>query len=345
MAVTGSGKVAGSVSGGCLEEDLVRKARWLTESGAVVRRYDTTPDGEIAAEYGLGCNGIIHVLLERVKKGQAAVLDLIEEVRSERRPAAVAHVLSPASAAGQRLVIGTRGHRSSNISDAGLAARLEKEAEAALLEGHSRGVRLETGEEAFVETLAPAVHLLVFGAGDDAVPLTNLANSLGWRVSVFDGREHYARREKFPAAAEVAVVPAGRLGGRARIDAWTAAVLMSHSYSQDLENLRELAAQPLRYLGILGPRKRTVELLADAGLNAAENLEALHSPMGLDIGADGPEQVALSVVAEIQATLNGRQGGLLRDRQGPIHAPGDAASDAEVNQSSTRARVRSIVCA
>ncbi len=123
------------------------------------------------------------------------------------------------------------------------------------------------------------------------------------------------------------------------IDPWTVAALMSHSYSQDLENLRELASQPLRYLGILGPRKRTAQLLADAGLDVARLIPALHTPMGLDIGADGPEQVALAVVAEIQATLNGREGGVLRERAGSIHAPENAAADPESFW------VQSIVCA
>jgi xanthine/CO dehydrogenase XdhC/CoxF family maturation factor len=121
-----------------------------------------------------------------------------------------------------------------------------------------------------------------------------------------------------------------------QIDPWTVAVLMSHSYTQDLENLRELAAYPMRYLGILGPRKRTVRLLADAGLDADGLPSILHGPMGLDIGADGAEQVALAVAAEIQASLHGREGGLLRDRTGAIHTREEAEE---------RFPVQSIACA
>ncbi len=209
---------------------------------------------------------------------------------------------------------------------------------AALADGTSRSVRLGEGVEAFVETLSPAVRLLVFGAGDDAVPLTVLAKYLGWQVFVFDGRAHYARRDRFPHADEVMVQPAGD-SGAAEIDSWTVAVLMSHSYSQDLETLRQLAARPLRYLGILGPRKRASQLLADAGLDRARLIPSLHSPMGLDIGADGPEQVALAVIAEIQATLNGREGGLLRERSGSIHAREGASADPEAFW------VQSIACA
>lgn len=287
LLITQSGQRAGSISGGCLEEDLVKKAFWLTEKGRVVRRYDTTPDGEISAGgFGLGCNGVIHVLLERLSPGQASALDIIRDVRATRRPASIEHVLTPG------------------------------------------GV--------WVETLEPATRLLVYGAGDDAVPVTELARNLGWEVYVFDGRAHYARREKFPRAHRVAV--RGK-DDAVPIDSWTVAVIMSHSYSQDLEVLRELSSQPPRYLGILGPAKRTAQLIADAGLDAATLAPRMHAPMGLDIGADGPEQVALAVIAEIQSVLNGRPGRSLSGRGGPIHSR-EADDPGE-----EKFEVRSIVCA
>jgi xanthine/CO dehydrogenase XdhC/CoxF family maturation factor len=321
LLLTSTGRRAGSVSGGCLEDDLVKKAWWLTEKGPAIRRYDTTPEGEIASGYGLGCNGIIYVLLERVTPSDSAVLQLIRGVRAQRRPAAIAHLIEPPAAAGERLVMDPDGGVLHNLADQALAKLLHQETKTALRELVSRTVALDSGREAFIEVLTPAVHLLVFGAGDDAVPLTELGKFLGWNVSVFDGRAHYARREKFPRADQVTVRSAQPAATMPPIDPWTVAVLMSHSYTQDLENLRQLSSQPLRYLGILGPRKRTLQLLADAGLSGDRLAPALHSPMGLDIGADGPQQVALSVVAEIQAALNAREGGLLRDRQGSIHAP------------------------
>lgn len=337
LLLTRGGEREGSVSGGCLEEDLVKKAWWLTESGPIVRRYDTTPDGEIATTYGLGCNGIIHVLLERMEAGRAPVLNLIRNVRSERVPAAVAHAIAPSNLAGQRVMIGVHGETIQNVTNLELASAMAAEARSAQVEQSSRSLRLDDGVELFVETLTPAIRLLVFGAGDDAVPLTTLAKYLGWEVSIFDGRAHYARREKFPAADEVLVRPAGE--SRVETDPWTVAVLMSHSYSQDLANLQELSSTPLRYLGILGPRKRTLQLLADAGIDSAAAIPGLHGPMGLDIGADGPQQVALAVLAEIQASLNGREGGPLRQRVGSIHAPADVAADPE------SLWVQSIACA
>ena len=310
LLLSQTGQRVGSVSGGCLEHDLVKKAWWLTENGPVVRRYDTTPDGEIAAEYGLGCNGIIHVLLERVQPGNAEMLDLIREVRATRQPVSIVHVIAPASRAGQRCVIAP-GHSPSSGAKAGDDA------------------------EVFIETVNPPLRLLVCGAGEDAVPLVTLGKFLGWEVWVFDGRAHYARREKFPNADQV-IVRAPGSAPRLDLDRWTAAVLMSHSYSQDLSMLKELAGEKLCYLGALGPRKRAMQMLADLGMEHLINDSHFHTPVGLDIGADGGEQVALAVAAEIQATLNGRSGGSLRERAGSIHA------DADMPEA---AWVRSVVCA
>ncbi|MBV9759741.1 MAG: XdhC family protein [Acidobacteriaceae bacterium] len=301
LLLTRTGQRAGMVSGGCLEDDLVKKAWWWTEAGALLRRYDTTREGEIASEFGLGCNGIIHVLLERVGPADCRILDLLREVRETRRSITVSHILAP-DRIGERLI--------------GQAAPPEV--------------------KAFVEELTPPVHLLLFGAGDDAAPMLGLAKYLGWRVTVFDGRAHYARRDKFLQADNVIVAPVAEAAAAVSTDAWTVAVLMTHSYRQDLDALGELSKKPLRYLGILGPRKRSSQLLLDAGLEPERLLPALHSPMGLDIGADGPQQVALAAIAEIQATLNGRVGGLLREGTGSIHAPEEAEP---------AAWVRSIACA
>lgn len=337
LLLTSHGERAGSISGGCLEDDLIKKAWWLTESGPVVRRYDTTPDGEVASGYGMGCSGIIHVLLERLTPGNAPVLQLIRNVRSQRRSAVIVHLIEPSSSAGQRLIIDTAGNITHNIADQVLANSLIEIHDPKL----SRKGERPSGE-VFIETLTPAIRLLVFGAGDDAVPLTRLAKFLGWNVCVLDGRAHYARPDRFPEADQVLLRRPGESPPFALaqdIDPWTAVVLMTHSYTQDLDILRDLSSRPLRYLGVLGPRKRASQLLSDAGLETETLAPELHSPMGLDIGADGPEQVALAVVAEIQAAFNGRDGGSLRKRSGSIHASENNETDLE------SAWARSIVCA
>jgi xanthine/CO dehydrogenase XdhC/CoxF family maturation factor len=320
MLITRNGLRAGSVSGGCLEDDLVKRAWWLTESGAMIRRYDTTPDGEIAAEYGLGCNGIIHVLLERIGAGNV-VMALLRETRASRSPAAIAHLLSPKESVGSRLVIGVAGDTvQSTLADTKLAVQLQTVAQAARAERESF-LWSENGPEAFVETLTPDIRLLIFGAGDDAAALATLAKHFGWEVAVYDGRAHYARPDRFPMADSVAVRHPGMIS-QLPLDPWTVAVTMSHSYSQDLQVLTELSATSvLPYIGALGPRKRTEQMFEEAGLASFAESSNLHSPMGLDIGAEGPDQVALAVVSEIQAVMNKRKGGPLSERHGSIHAP------------------------
>ncbi|MBV8552970.1 MAG: XdhC family protein [Acidobacteriaceae bacterium] len=343
MLMTRDGRRLGAVSGGCLEDDLVKKAWWLTERGPVVQRYDTTADGELATGgYGLGCSGVIHVLLERLMPEAGSVLPLLEEVRTARQPAAVAHWIAPAKAVGSRAVLDTRGEFRFD-SDPGRNTTLEEAMRAAVAGAGSRvfvlkGNALEDHAEVFVEALVPPVRLLVFGAGDDAVPMTKLAKFLGWQVIVLDGRAHYARSEKFPDADEVIVRRPGEWTDAGQIDPWTAAVVMNHSYRQDLEVVRELSGRQLPYLGLLGPRKRTEQLLLEAGLHAKPVASELHNPMGLDTGADGAEQIALSVIAEIQATLNRRSGGSLRDRYGSIHAR-------DANDHNESPWVRPVACA
>ena len=337
MLLTRGGQRAGSISGGCLEDDLLRKAWWLTQTGPAIRRYDTTPEGEITGEYGLGCSGIIHVLLERVTPGHARILELLREVRSSRTPAAVVHLLQPIAELGRRLIVPPRDSVEDNVTDSALRSWMLETAQAALSASQLRANLHNGAQEIFVETIAPPVRLLIFGAGDDAVPLTQLARHQGWQVHVYDGRAHYARPEKFPSAHQVSVLAADE-PVRMEADRWTAAVIMSHSYSQDLQRLRDLSGQVLPYLGVLGPQKRTRQLLEDAALNENRLRSVLRSPMGLDLGADGPEQVALAVVAEVQAVMNGRGGGALCQRDGPIHADETEPNDA-------RFFIRPIVCA
>jgi xanthine/CO dehydrogenase XdhC/CoxF family maturation factor len=149
-------------------------------------------------------------------------------------------------------------------------------------------------------------------------------------VSVFDGRAHYAPEGKFHREIQVTVGPVGQTIRSLAIDAWTVAVLMSHSYSQDLQALKAFREAWPRYLGILGPRRRTDQLIVDSGLSANSLSREICSPIGLDLGADGPEQVALAISAEISAVLKGRSAGFLRDRSGPIHERREMAEYAEV---------------
>jgi xanthine/CO dehydrogenase XdhC/CoxF family maturation factor len=184
----------------------------------------------------------------------------------------------------------------------------------------------ETPEGSFefsFEIMRPPVALLIFGAGSDAIPLANAANLLGWQVSVIDHRPAYLEESRFPAARDRILIRSDGPNPEMVIDNLSASVIMSHNYDHDRENLSQALQSNAYYVAALGPKRRTDQILQE--LNARgetfsdKQLEKLHAPAGLDIGADTPESIALSIIAEIQAVLANREAGFLRNRQGPIY--------------------------
>ncbi|MEA2563427.1 MAG: xanthine dehydrogenase accessory factor [Acidobacteriota bacterium] len=176
--------------------------------------------------------------------------------------------------------------------------------------------------QVFFETLLPPVPLVIFGAGHDALPVVELARNMGWQTEVVDPQARPASRSRFAIADRVTLSRPEDVGRHVSITPRTMTLLMSHNYSHDLAMLRFLLSSPARYIGVMGPRKRTERMLRE--LPATEGIARLHSPAGLDIGANGPSEVALSIVAEMRAVLDRRQGGMLRERRGSIHgSPGD----------------------
>jgi xanthine/CO dehydrogenase XdhC/CoxF family maturation factor len=173
--------------------------------------------------------------------------------------------------------------------------------------------------------LLPPVHLVVFGAGHDALPVVELARGLGWQTEVVDPQARPVSHARFSMADRVTLARPEKVGAHVRITARTLTLLMSHNYSHDLELLKFLLASPARYIGVMGPRKRTERMLSELAMSdEASRLEEmdmarLYSPAGLDIGANAPAEIALSIVAEMRAVLDGRRGRMLRERRGSIH--------------------------
>lgn len=305
----------GLLSGGCLEGDLLLRARRVRESGeAVLVRYDGTAD-DLVWGLGLGCAGIVEVLLEPVDAARPGPLAWLDECLAARRPGVLATVLaSPDLALGTRFVDGGDG----------APAAIRRAMERVRSEGRTRAFE-EPGTRALLEFVEPPLPLLVLGAGPDAAPVVGLAVELGWEVTVADARPAYARREHFPAAREVLRVAPEDAPARLEVGPETVAIVMTHHYLHDKVLLRWLLTTRARYVGMLGPRQRTLDLLRDLrdeGFEPAEeSLTRLHAPAGLDIGGEGAQEIALSLAAEIRAVLAGRRGGPLRERKGPIHDP------------------------
>lgn len=331
------GGTVGTISGGCLESEVAKKAWWLTDSGeAVVRRYSTATqddddDQDAALTFGLGCNGTVHVLLERHSADKPlAVLGLLRQVRESGQAGAIAIVIGSYRNArvrvGDRLSLHPSLDDSSRLLDPALDSVVRADLERTLIDGRSslRRYRDERGEiEVFCEYLAPQRRLVIFGAGHDAQPLTHMAKLLDWHVTVIDGRAHFARAERFPDADAVLQVDAQPPYELHTLTDGALVAIMSHSYSQDRHWLGSVLQGSPVYIGQLGPRDRTERLLDEIRQHSPQlpALERLHYPIGLDIGGDTPGSVATAILAEMTAALNQRDGGMLKHRHAAIHTP------------------------
>ncbi|HEX6005992.1 MAG TPA: XdhC/CoxI family protein [Burkholderiales bacterium] len=333
MLISGSQWIAGSVSGGCLEGDVVLRAREVLEHDrATVVTYDTTSDEDILFGVGLGCRGVIDVLIEPLQP-RPANPDLVAFIRrclEKRERGLVATVVRAsghtAAKTGERVVRFANGETASNVTDGGLRTDIDNRLARIGSEASSHMARIEReGAQAdvFIEVIEPPLPLVIFGAGHDALPMARLAKELGWHVSVVDHRPAYATRSRFPLADAVLVASPEEAVRGLQLDARTVALIMTHNYLRDLEVLKILLPSPIRYIGLLGPRRRAGELLAELEKQSLsptpEQAQRLYAPVGLDLGAEGPEGVALSVLAEIQAVVASRAPGHLRERKGSIH--------------------------
>jgi xanthine/CO dehydrogenase XdhC/CoxF family maturation factor len=293
LLIPAHGEPIGNISGGCLEGDVARIGREVIASGEPrTLEFDMTADDDAVWGYGLGCNGAIELFVEPT----GGALESVAALRSGQ---------------GACLVIPLTG------PDAG-SHRLETDGiAAAAISGGTPRVEEVAGERVFYEPLLPPLRLLVCGAGHDAIPLVRQAVELGWRVVVVDVRDALLTTERFGVGVDFANPNPEAAADALAPDPRTAAILMSHNYLRDIAYLRSFLDRPLAYLGVLGPRGRTQQMLAEIG--APDAIARLHAPAGLDIGAEGPEEVAHAVVAEILAVIGGREGGPLRDRRGRIH--------------------------
>jgi xanthine dehydrogenase accessory factor len=345
MLLAQDGRRAGTVSGGCLEAEVARRAWWLTSSGPVVERY-STQDEEDGRPYGSGCGGVVYLLLERRETAEP-LLAALDDAFQKRVPLATATIVNGRSI-GRRAIAETSSARSSEMPGQG------KYTDEALENGTTRipleqlrplAERAFTARQCFEQTIeaggAPTrvfadymparPGLWIFSAGDDAKPLLELAQTLGWYTVIADGRSHLATRERFPSADEIRVLPIAEMGSTAphhlHLLPSDAAVVMTHSFEQDSRILASLLALdfPLAYLGVLGPQRRTRELLAEAARllrlpNETDRIDhwlaQMNAPTGLDLGADSPATIALSILAEAQKSLTCTTGKPLRQVRG-----------------------------
>jgi xanthine dehydrogenase accessory factor len=336
LLVPEDGAPVGNISGGCLEGDVADMARIvMTDGTARLAGWDLTADDDAVWGLGLGCNGAIEVFIEPADQA-ADVAHALRAALDEERPISVVTVLESGHDSvtpGSRIVVrptgeaeGTLGHAEVD-ADAIATARQMLDAERSEIHTFAHEVR------AFVEVLEPPLRLLVCGAGHDAIPLVRAARGIGWNPIVVDDRAGFLTEERFPDAGGFVHVEAPeQVAKQAPIDRRTHVVVMTHNFLRDKGYLRSLLGSEAGYIGMLGPSARTHRLLmelADEGVEITDaDRQRIHGPAGLDLGAEGPEEIAQAIVAEMVAARHGRGGGFLKERPGPIHdrpAPGAEA--------------------
>jgi xanthine/CO dehydrogenase XdhC/CoxF family maturation factor len=341
MLITDDGRWEGAISGGCLEGDALRKARQVMLDGKpIVVTYDTMDDGANSFGVGLGCNGIIDVLIEPIRPdNEQNPVALLKEFTQRRDVRVLATVLKSDGTdwlPGNRFVL-------TEQTDDFIPDWLHADMQEVFNTGKplTKVYSADAGHtEVFIERIDPGIELVIFGAGYDVVPVAKLARDLGWQVTVTDDCIAHLSPKRFPVATCVLYADRQAVLDQLTITNRTAAVLMSHNFNYDKAVLQALLTSDVPYIGMLGPRKRfdkmQVEFEKDGLFFSEPSLNRVHAPIGLDLGAETPDEIALSIMAEIKAFFTKGTGGFLKEKTGPIHErmSGNAAAHRreEINQ-------------
>ncbi|UJP64140.1 XdhC family protein [Mongoliitalea daihaiensis] len=330
MLVSENGQLTGAISGGCLEGDALRKAQAVIfKQKSSIVTYDTTDEDDQKFGIGLGCNGIIHVLIEPIQFEEVLnPIKLLEIALGKRETAVLLTLvdLDPTATDQPGTLACIQAEESHLSSRAQKLSHLNQfiDDTAYLTSLQSSIIQKIASEETLyclVEPIHPPVHIWLFGAGNDTIPVTKFAQLLGWEVTLIDGRKTHANEVRFPGVNRIFVRSAEDALEGLSADAHTVALLMTHNFEYEATLLEGLLPLPLPYIGILGPKKKSLKLferLENKGFAIPH--ERIYGPMGLHIGAEGSEAIALSVLSEIMAVLHHKPAGFLRELDGPIHA-------------------------
>ena len=328
MLVTEDGNLTGAISGGCLEGDALRKALLaIHQQQNKLITYNTTNENDSEVGLQLGCNGVVHILFEYINDDEINnPIQLLQQLERERKAAIIETIFSLKRNAPQIGTVLFYRQDSDILHNNDIAINSIPEAKKALESKTSfiKKMQDENENEALIEYIEPVVALIVAGAGNDIQPLVKIAGLLGWEITVCDGRATHATIKRFPEAKETFVVKPEQFLENIHIDDQTYFVLMTHDYKYDLAVLKLLLKRDdCKYIGILGPKSKLNRMLDDLHAEGItlneEQLDRIYGPIGLDIGAETSEEIALSIIAEIKAVITGKQGTSLKYKIEKIH--------------------------
>lgn len=333
MLIAEDGRLTGAISGGCLEGDAMRKALYvINEQVPVLVTYDTMDEDDATIGIGLGCNGIINILIEPVDyKTNNHPIELLKKMTSNRENAVIGTFFTlqhkKQAAAGTRFFVNEKMEMvGKNISDFQTDI-LQQKIQHVYDAKKSTWTEIEIESEkmtVFLEFVPPSVALVVVGAGNDVIPLVEMADVLGWDTTVIDGRASYAKKERFVTACDVLIAKPEDVIKNLHIDDYTFFALMTHNYNYDKALLYELCHHHIKYIAMLGPKKKLERMVTEYSEEGRpltnDQLDRIYSPAGLDIGAETSEEIALSILAEIKAHISQIKSNHLRHKDAGIHA-------------------------
>lgn len=327
MLVTEDGKLTGAISGGCLEGDALRKALLAINQGEnKLVSYDSTDEDDARFGIQLGCNGIVHVLFEPLKDSyEFTPIHLLQELLDDREDAVLATLFSFTNAFQPGTVALQQAGRLRVLNSIRYDESLQQDTRSAF--DNKQSVNINHSQDGLdyqvlFEFLQPPLEVIIAGAGNDVQPLVEMCDILGWSTLVVDGRSTHATPSRFPKAVRVMVRKAENILDDIETHQRQVFLLMSHNYNYDLNVLKQILDKKLLYIGVLGPKRKLERMLGEIypdKTSVAEQFSNLHGPTGLDIGAETAEQIALSIVAEIQAAATKRGGSPLKEKPSHIH--------------------------
>lgn len=324
MLIAEDGQLTGAITGGCLEGDALRKAlSAIVQQENKLITYDTTDEDDAKFGVQLGCNGIIHILFEPiVETDELNPIAILTALQSKRESAVLATFFSLSD----KFQLGT----GMIFRHEPVLSKIPKSISDEVIEDINEVFENKTSAfkvykqktqqiDAFLEFIKPPISLVIAGAGNDARPLAEMAYLLGWEVTVIDGRPTHATPQRFANASSILVSKPENVLAQIQIDEQTAFVLMTHNYNYDIELLKYLLDTKAPYIGTLGPKKKLLRMLDEMDLATPINQTRIHGPIGLDIGAETAEEIAISILAEIKTVFTGASATFLKEKKKPIH--------------------------
>ena len=332
MIVDEEGQLTGAISGGCLEGDALRKAVFCihTQIPKLVV-YDTSDEEDATIGIQLGCSGIIQVLFEPIDENDPLnPIELLKKAVHKRQNTVLVTLYAPqikkGDTVGTSMLLEDSGEFHNNSSFQCVPETLMQDIKETLTIKKSSFKSYNLNDHtfnAFLSFISPPISLIIVGAGNDAIPLQSIAETLGWEVTIVDGRHTYAKIERFSSACQIIVSKPEKVLQQIPIDEKSVFVLMTHNYNYDYAILKALLDKNVTYIGALGPKKKLDNMITDL---KAENIflnerqkNILYGPVGLELGAETPAEIALSITAEIMSVMHNKKGGSLRNLLTEIH--------------------------